>query len=60
MATCKKTHKRVSGECVPNNVVNKKKYASIKKKIKQSDRSFLNKIFFIEFSKFKQYIASYS
>ena len=35
MATCKKTHKRVSGECVPNNVVNKKKYASIKKKIKR-------------------------
>jgi len=30
---CKKTHKRVSGECVPNNVVNKRLYASIKKKI---------------------------
>ena len=31
--SCKKTHRKVSGECVPNNVVNKKLYASIKKKI---------------------------
>ena len=31
----KDTHKRVSGECVPNNVVHKKKYASIKKKIRK-------------------------
>ena len=30
---CKKTHKRVSGVCVPNNVVNKSLYARIKKKI---------------------------
>lgn len=31
--SCKKTHKRVSGVCVPNNVVNKKLYARIKKRI---------------------------
>lgn len=31
--SCKKTHKKVSGECVPNNVVNKRLYARIKKKI---------------------------
>ena len=31
--SCKKTHKRVSGVCVPNNVVNKSLYARIKKKI---------------------------
>ena len=31
--SCKKTHKRVSGACVPNNVVNKKLYARIKKRI---------------------------
>ena len=33
--SCKKTHKRVLGECVPNNVVHKTKYARIKKKIKK-------------------------
>ena len=32
--SCKKTHKRVSGVCVPNNVVNKSLYARIKKKIR--------------------------
>ena len=31
--SCKKTHKRVSGTCVPNNVVNKRLYAKIKKRI---------------------------
>ena len=31
--SCKKTHKRVSGTCVPNNVVNKTLYARIKKRI---------------------------
>ena len=36
--SCKKTHKRVSGVCVPNNVVNKSLYARIKKKI--SRRAF--------------------
>ena len=30
--SCKKTHKRVSGVCVPNNVVHKSLYARIKKK----------------------------
>ena len=33
--SCKKTHKRVLGECVTNNVVHKTKYARIKKKIKK-------------------------
>ena len=31
--SCKKTHKKISGECVPNNVVNKHLYSRIKKKI---------------------------
>ena len=31
--SCKKTHKRISGTCVPNNVVNKRLYARIKKRI---------------------------
>ena len=31
--SCKKTHKRISGTCVPNNVVNKSLYARVKKRI---------------------------
>ena len=36
--SCKKTHKRVSGTCVPNNVVNKRLYAKIKKRISKRVR----------------------